>query len=78
MPGGHDVTRQKPAAFAPKPKGAAAIHTTLVRLSSRLDRLQSEIQLGIRDQNHFDALESEAQDIGKGLRGAFRGPGSNR
>jgi hypothetical protein len=73
------VTRQKAlASFEPKAKGAAAIHSTLVRLTSRLDRLQSEIQLGIRDQRHFDALEGEAQDISKGLRGAFRGPGSNR
>lgn len=49
-----------------------SIATLLDEQRDALDRLIAEIELGPRDQRHFDALEERAQAIADGLRSAFR------
>jgi hypothetical protein len=56
--------------------GKDDIYSVLTQLSARMDRLQAELQLGIRDHAHFNELEEEATSIALGLRSAFRGKGT--
>lgn len=58
-----------------KPTGTD-LYRKLSEQSDALDRLCRETSGGIRDQRHYDALESQAQDISKQLLAVFRGPRS--
>lgn len=46
----------------------------LSRASTRLDVLCRDFSLGVRNQRHFDDLESEAQAIAGEIVAAFRQP----
>lgn len=46
----------------------------LSRASTRLDVLCRDVSLGVRNQRHFDDLESEAQAIAREIVAAFRLP----
>lgn len=64
---------RKPVGSMQRGTGADGIVRALIPLSSRFDRLLGQLELGIRDQRHYDELEQEAHAIGSGVRAAFRG-----
>jgi hypothetical protein len=49
-----------------------SIGLLLDRAGDALDGLKAEVSLGIRNQRHFDDLETRASAIGDELRAAFR------
>lgn len=55
----------------PKPR-QAALYEQLAELSDDLDALLRETAGGIRSASRYDALEEEAQRIGKAIPAAFR------
>lgn len=56
-----------------KPTGGNDLYRKLSEQSDALDRLCRETSGGVRDQRHYDALESQAQEIAKQLQAVFRG-----
>ena len=58
------------------PKGlpGSTAGSRLLQASTRLDVLCRDVSLGVRNQRHFDDLESEAQAIAAEIIAAFRQP----
>lgn len=58
------------------PRGFQASNagSRLLSASTRLDVLCRDVSLGVRNQRHFDDLESEAQAIAAEIVAAFRQP----
>lgn len=62
-------TRAAPSSAAP------TIYQRLSQAGAALDDLARDVSLGVRDQNHFDALEERASQIAGSVRSAFRANG---
>jgi hypothetical protein len=69
------LERMDVTAPAKRHQSAPSLYLVLTQLSVRLDQVQAELQMGIRNQAHFDVLEEEVHAIAWALRAAFRGKG---
>lgn len=55
------------------PAARPSLEAELDRQLEKFDGLMHDVRLGVRDQNHFDALEERTQAIAEGMVKAFRG-----